>query len=69
MVKICIFVFVKKTIKDMNNLVYAIGDFFEATFVLISASGNMPNILLALVGAGALAFCMKVVTAEKNICE
>lgn len=53
----------------MNNLVYAIGDFFEATFEIISASGNMPNILLSLIGAGALAFCMKVVTAEKNICE
>ncbi len=53
----------------MNNLLYTIGDLFEATFEILEAAGNVPNVLIVIVGTGALAFCMKVVTADKNICE
>jgi len=53
----------------MNNLLYAIGDLFEATFEIISKAGNVPNVILIILGAGALAFCMKLVTTEKNILE
>tara|TARA_B100000780_G_C21110521_1_gene448749 strand:- start:552 stop:716 length:165 start_codon:yes stop_codon:yes gene_type:complete len=53
----------------MNNLVYAIGDLFQVTFELISKAGNLPNVLIILVGIGALAFCMKIVTTDKNILE
>tara|TARA_B100000780_G_scaffold44883_1_gene27941 strand:- start:4290 stop:4454 length:165 start_codon:yes stop_codon:yes gene_type:complete len=53
----------------MNNLLYAIGDLFEATFELLEKAGNAPNVLIVIVGVGALAFCMKLVTTEKNILE
>ena len=53
----------------MNDILYAIGDLFEATFELLEKAGNVPNVLIIIVGTGALAFCMKVVTTKKNICE
>ena len=53
----------------MNNILYAIGDLFETTFGILGKAGNFPNIVIVIVGAGALAFCMKVVTTKKNICE
>lgn len=53
----------------MKDLLYSIGDLFEATFEILAQLGNLPNILLIILGTGALAFCMKVVTSEKNICE
>jgi len=53
----------------MNDLLYSIGDLFEATFEILAVAGNIPNILFALLGAVALSFCMKVVTSEENICE
>ena len=53
----------------MSNILYTIGDLFEATFELLEKAGNVPNVLIIIVGSGALAFCMKVVTTKKNICE
>ncbi|MDA8894799.1 hypothetical protein N9I98_00360 [Flavobacteriales bacterium] len=53
----------------MNDLLYTIGDLFEATFELLIKAGNMPNLLLSLLGVSILAFCMKLVTTEKNILE
>lgn len=53
----------------MNDLVYGIGDLFEASFEYLALVGNMPNLLLCVIGAGALYFCGKVAVAEKNICE
>lgn len=70
MVKICIFVCVKKTnYITMNDLIYGIGDLFEATFEILAAAGNMPNLLISLVGAGALFYCGKIAVSEKNIVE
>lgn len=53
----------------MNDFVYGIGDLFEATFEYLAMAGNMPNVVLCLIGAGALYFCGKVSVTEKNICE
>ena len=53
----------------MNDFIYGIGDLFEATFEILASAGNMPNLILSLIGAGALFFCGKVAVAEKNICE
>ena len=53
----------------MNDLLYGIGDLFEATFEILALLGNVPNIALCLIGAAALYFCGKVAVTEKNICE
>tara|TARA_B110000977_G_scaffold200630_1_gene291888 strand:+ start:1212 stop:1376 length:165 start_codon:yes stop_codon:yes gene_type:complete len=53
----------------MGNLLYTIGDLFEATFQLLIKAGNLPNIVLSILGISILAFCMKLVTTEKNILE
>jgi len=59
----------RKTIYDMNDFIYGIGDLFEATFEILACAGNMPNLILGIIGAGALFYCGKVSVAEKNICE
>jgi hypothetical protein len=59
----------RKTITLMKDILYTIGDLFEATFEILEAAGNVPNVLIIIVGTAALAFCMKVVTTDKNICE
>jgi len=53
----------------MNDFIYGIGDLFEASFEIISMVGNMPNLILGVIGAAALYFCGKVSVSEKNICE
>ena len=53
----------------MNNILYAIGDLFETTFGILEKAGNFPNVIIVIVGGGALAFCMKIVTTDKNILE
>ena len=66
-VKICKFVAYKKTKLNMNDFIYTIGDLFEASFEILVLAGNLPNLLLGIVGAGALYFCGKISVAEKNI--
>ena len=56
-------------LKDMNELIYGIGELFELSFEILPVLGNLPNIVLSLIGAGALFFSGKVAVAEKNICE
>ena len=56
-------------LKDMNELRYGIGELFELSFEILPVLGNLPNIVLSLIGAGALFFSGKVAVAEKNICE
>jgi len=53
----------------MNDLLYSIGDLFEQSFEVLAALGNIPNVAFVILGTAAFAICMKVVTAEKNICE
>jgi len=53
----------------MNDFIYGIGDLFEATFEILACAGNMPNLILGIIGAGALFYCGKVSVTEKNICE
>jgi len=53
----------------MNDFIYAIGDLFEASFQILASAGNLPNLILAIVGSGALYFCGKISVAEKNIIE
>lgn len=53
----------------MTEVIYAIGDFFEFSFEILNSLGMIPNIVLIILGIIGLAFCMKVVTTEKNILE
>jgi hypothetical protein len=53
----------------MSDLLYTIGDLFEATFEIMTQLGHLPNIILCVVGTAALYFCGKVAVTEKNICE
>ena len=53
----------------MNDFIYAIGDLFEASFEILASAGNLPNLVLGIIGAGALYFCGKISVAEKNILE
>ena len=69
MVKICKFVLVKKTNYSMNDFIYGIGDFFEFSFEILASAGNLPNLILGIIGAGALYFCGKISVSEKNILE
>ena len=55
-------------LEDMNELIYGIGELFELSFEILPVLGNLPNIVLSLIGAGALFFAGKVAIAEKNIC-
>lgn len=69
MVKICKFVVVKKTTYIMNDFIYGIGDLFEFSFEIIISAGNLPNLILGIIGAGALYFCGKISVTKKNILE
>lgn len=42
-----------------NDFVYALGDFLEATFTILPALGNLPNILFTLVIFGGLVYWIK----------
>ena len=53
----------------MSSILYTIGDLFQATFKIMEKAGNIPNVIIIIVGVAALAYCMKVVTTDKNICE
>ena len=53
----------------MNDFIYAIADLFEASFEILASAGNLPNLILGLVGTGALYFCGKISVAENNIIE
>ena len=53
----------------MNDFIYTIGDLFEASFEILVLAGNLPNLLLGIVGAGALYYCGKISVAKKNIIE
>tara|TARA_B100000780_G_C20980273_1_gene391669 strand:+ start:545 stop:706 length:162 start_codon:yes stop_codon:yes gene_type:complete len=53
----------------MTELIYAIGDFFQFSFEILKSMGMIPNIVLIIFGIIGLAFCMKIVTTEKNILE
>ena len=55
-------------LEDMNELIYGIGELFELSFEILPVLGNLPNIVLSLIGAGALFFAGKVSVADKNIC-
>lgn len=39
-----------------NDLVYGLGDFLEATFTILPALGNIPNILFSLIIFFGLAY-------------
>ena len=43
-------------LEDMNELIYGIGELFELSFEILPVLGNLPNIVLSLIGAGALFF-------------
>ena len=60
---------IRKTNQDMNDFIYSIGDLFEASFEILVSVGNLPNLILGIVGAGALYYCGKISVAEKNIIE
>ena len=53
----------------MNDFIYAIGDLFEASFEILASAGNMPNLILGIIGAGALYFCGKISVTKENILE
>ncbi|MDG1849080.1 MAG: hypothetical protein P8I82_01115 [Flavobacteriales bacterium] len=53
----------------MNELICGLGELFTVSFELLPTLGNLPNLVLGLIGAGALFFAGKVSVAEKNICE
>ena len=53
----------------MNDFIYAIGDLFEDSFEILALAGNLPNIVIGIVGVGALYYCGKISVAEKNIIE
>lgn len=53
----------------MNDFIYAIGDLFESSFEILASVGNIPNLILGVVGAGALYFCGKISVTKKNILE
>ncbi|MCH1436550.1 hypothetical protein N9V23_02320 [Flavobacteriales bacterium] len=53
----------------MNELICGLGELFTASFEILPVLGNLPNLVLGLIGAGALFFSGKVSVAEKNICE
>ena len=53
----------------MNDFIYAIGDLFEASFEILTSVGNLPNLILGIVGTAALYYCGKISVAEKNIIE
>ena len=53
----------------MNDFIYAIGDLFESSFEILASAGNIPNLILGIVGVAALYFCGKISVAEKNIIE
>ena len=53
----------------MNDFIYVIGDLFESSFEILALAGNLPNLVLGIVGAGALYFCGKISVADKNIIE
>ena len=42
-----------------NDIVYGLGDFLEATFTILPALGNLPNILFILVIFGGLVYWIK----------
>ena len=53
----------------MNNFIYSIGDLFEASFEILASAGNLPNLILVIVGSGALYYCGRISVAENNILE
>ena len=53
----------------MNDIIYSIGDLFEASFEILASVGNLPNLILGIIGTGALYYCGKISVAEKNIIE
>ena len=53
----------------MNDFIYAIADLFEASFEILASAGNLPNLILGIVGTAALYYCGKISVAEKNILE
>ena len=53
----------------MNDFIYAIGGLFEVSFEILASAGNMPNLILGVVDAGALYFCGKISVTKKNILE
>jgi hypothetical protein len=59
----------RKTIYDMNELICGLGELFTASFEILPMLGNLPNLVLGLIGAGALFYSGKVSVSEKNICE
>ena len=38
-------------------------------FEILASAGNLPNLILGIIGAGALYFCGKISVTEKNILE
>ena len=53
----------------MNDFIYATGDLFEVSFEILASAGNLPNLILGIIGSGALYYCGKISVAEKNILE
>ena len=53
----------------MNAFIYGIGDLFEFSFEILASAGNLPNLILGIIGTGALYFCGKISVTEKNILE
>ena len=53
----------------MNEIICGLGELFTASFEILPLLGNLPNLVLSLIGAGALFYAGKVSVAEKNICE
>lgn len=53
----------------MNDIIYSIGDLFEASFEILVSAGNLPNLILGIIGTGALYYCGKISVAKKNFIE
>jgi len=49
-----------------NEIVYALGDIFEATFTILPPLGNIPNILFTLVIFGGLVYWIMELKKYKN---
>tara|TARA_B100001093_G_C26777385_1_gene992997 strand:+ start:344 stop:505 length:162 start_codon:yes stop_codon:yes gene_type:complete len=53
----------------MKEIWYTIASIFESSFEILKGLGMLPNIILIIIGAFGLSFCMKIVTTKKNILE
>ncbi|MFT5969856.1 MAG: hypothetical protein ACI8ZO_000353 [Flavobacteriales bacterium] len=53
----------------MNEFWYGVSDFFKATFEILPKLGNMPNVLLSIVGFVALSYWVAQLIKHKRAGE